>query len=45
MKNLYKKDIPGMQVREVIKPIPDRVDGNAHIQLNLPLTVETRKKV
>ena len=45
MKNLYKKDIPGMQTREVIKPIPDRFDGDYHIQLDLPLTIETRKRV
>ena len=45
MMNLYKKDIPGMQTREVIKRIPDRVGGDGHIQLDLPLNIETRKRV
>jgi hypothetical protein len=42
MKNLNEK-IPGMQTRLVIKRIPGRVDSEDHIQLDLPLTIETRK--
>jgi hypothetical protein len=44
MKNLNEK-IPGMQTRVVIKRIPGRVDSEDHIKLDLPLTIETRKRV
>jgi hypothetical protein len=44
MKNFNEK-IPGMQTRVVIKRIPGRADSEDHIQLDLPLTIETRKRV
>lgn len=44
MKNLNEK-IPGMQTRVVIKRIPGRLETEGHIQLDLPLTTETRKRV
>lgn len=45
MKDFNIKDIPGLQTRIVIKPIPGRIDGEDHIQLDLPLAIETRKRV
>jgi hypothetical protein len=45
MKNFNIKDIPGLQTRVVIKRIPGRINGEDHIQLDLPLALETRKRV
>lgn len=42
---IFNKSIPGMETRVVIKRIPGRVDSEDHIQLDLPLTIETRKRV
>jgi hypothetical protein len=42
MKRFKETKIPGMQTRVVIKRIPGRVNNDIPIQLDLPLSIQTR---
>lgn len=44
MKKFEELNLPGIQTRTVIKPLPGKVNQDEAVQLDLSLPIETKKK-